>query len=137
MVGSSLMVRTRLLQHLIKDACLWRTSRPFAFHGGYEIVVEVFPLERAGFLLLVVLLGPSTRALIIIGGRLALPSFTAEESADRFFSRSVVGHHVHQLVDGLRVIPAQFPHQVSTGGTRDKDQDDVVVGDVRQLDALL
>jgi len=106
MVGSSLMVRARLLQHLIEDARLWRTSRPFVFHGGNEIVVEVFPLERAGFLLLLVILRLSTRALVVIGGRLALPSFIAEESADRFFSRSVVGHHVHQLVDGLRAIPA-------------------------------
>jgi len=77
--------------------------RLFAFHGGDEIVVEVFPLERPGLLLLLALLGPSTGALVIVGG---LPSFTAEEGVDRFFSCRVVGHHVHQFVDGLWAIPA-------------------------------
>jgi len=74
-------------------------------HGGDEIVVDVFPLEWSG-LLLFVLLGPSTGALVIICGRLAFPSFTAEEGADRILSYSVVGHHVHQLVDSLRTILA-------------------------------
>jgi len=90
----------------MKDARLWRASRPFAFHGGDEIVVEVFPLEWSGFLLFLVLLGSSTRALIIIRERLALPSFIAEEGADRFFPRRVVGHYVHPLVDSLGAVPA-------------------------------
>jgi len=76
-------------------------------------------------------------ALIIIGGLLALSSFTTEEGAYRFFPYNVVCHYVHQLVDGLRAIPAQFPYQISTGGTRDKGQDDVMVGDMWQLGALL
>jgi len=136
-VCPSLVVRAWLLQHLVEDAYLRRASRPFAFHGGDEIVVKVFPLERACFLLLLVLLGPSTGALVLVSGRLAFPSFTAEEGADRFFPCRVVCYYVHQLVDGLRTVPAQFPHQVLTGGTRDKGQDDVVVGDVWQLGALL
>jgi len=81
-------------------------SRLFAFHGGDEIVVDVFPLGWPGFLLLLVLLGTSTRTLILIGGLLAFPSFTAKEGADRFFPCCVVSHHVHQFVDGLRAIPA-------------------------------
>jgi len=81
-------------------------SRPFALHSGDEIVVKVFPLEWSGFLLLFVLLGPPTGALIIIGGRFAFPSFTAEEGTDCFFPRSVVCDYVHQLVDGMREIPA-------------------------------
>jgi len=100
------VVRAWLFQHLVEDAPLWRASRPFAFHGGDEIVVEIFPLERPCFLLLLALLGPSTGALIIIGGQLAFPSFTAEEGADRFFPCSVVCDYVHQLVDGLRAISA-------------------------------
>jgi len=84
----------------------WGPSRPFALHGGDEIVVEVLPLEWSGFLLLFVLLGPSTRTLIIIGWWLAFPSFTAEEGVDRFFLYSVVCHYNHQLVNGLRAIPA-------------------------------
>jgi len=47
-----------------------------------------------------------TGALVIVGGQLALPSFTAEEGADCFFSCRVVGYHIHQFVNGLRVIPA-------------------------------
>jgi len=45
-------------------------------------------------------------ALIIIGGRLALPSFAAEEGTDRFFPCDVVRHCILQLVDGLRTILA-------------------------------
>jgi len=120
-VGPSLMIRARLLQHLVEDAHLWRASRLFALHGGDEIVVEIFPLERSRLLLLLlVLLGPSTGALVVIGELLIFPSFTAEEGPDRFFPCGVVCHHVHQLVDGLRAIPAQLPHQVSTCGTRDE-----------------
>ena len=100
------MVRAWLLQHLIEDGPFRGPSRPFALHGGDEIVVEVFPLERSGLLLLFVLLGSSTGALIIIGGQLSFPSFTAEEGGDRFFPCGVVCHYVHQLVDGLRAIPA-------------------------------
>ena len=84
-VCPSLMVRAGLLYHFVDDSPLWGSSRPFALHGGDEIVVEGFPLERLCFLLLLVLLGSSTGARIIIGGRLASTSFTAEEGADRFF----------------------------------------------------
>jgi len=78
----------------------------FCAPWGDKIVVKVFPLEWSCLLLLLVLLGTSTGAFVIVGGLLALPSFTAEEGADRLFSYRVVGHHIHQLVDGLRVIPA-------------------------------
>jgi len=75
------------------------------FHGGDEIVIEVFPLERVCFLIFLALLGPLTGALILICGRLVFPSFIAEESAHHFFPSSVVCHYVHQLVDGLGTIP--------------------------------
>ena len=81
-------------------------SGPFALHGGDEIVVGVHSLEWPCLFLLFVLLGSSTTGLIIIGRRLAFPSFTAEEVADRFFPCGVVCHYVHQLIDGLRAIPA-------------------------------
>jgi len=89
------MERAWLLKHLVEDSPLWRASRSFALHGGDEIVVEVFPLKRPCFLLLFVLLGSSTGALVIIGGRFAFPSFAAEKGADRFFPYSVVCHYVH------------------------------------------
>ena len=114
----------------------WGASRLLAFHVSNEIVIEVFSWERSCLLLILVFLGPLTGALIIVGGQLALPSFTTEEGADCFLPCCVVCHYVHQLIDGLRAIPNQFPHQVSTGGTRDKGQDDVVVGDMWQLGAL-
>jgi len=81
-------------------------SRLFAFHGSDEIVVEVFLLEWPDLLLLFALLGPLTGTFVVVGGLLAFTSFTAEERADRFFSRRVVGHYIHQLIDGLRAIPA-------------------------------
>jgi len=102
----TLVVGAWLLQHLVEDGPFWGPSRPFALHGGDEIVIKVFPLEWSGLLLLFVLLGSSTGALIIISGRPSFPSFTAEEGADRFFPCGIVCHYVHQLVDGLRAIPA-------------------------------
>ena len=101
------------------------------FHGGDKIVVEIFPLELSRILLLLVLLGPSTGGPIFIGRLLAFPSFTAKEGSDRFLPCCVIFHYVHQLIDGPRAVPAQFLHQVSTGGTRDKGQYDIVVGDMR------
>jgi len=110
--------------------------RLLPLHGGDEVVVEVLLLELPHLLLLLVLLEPSTRGLVFIGRLLAFPSFTTEEGTDCFLPCCVVCHYVHDLIDGLRSVPTQFPHQVSTGGTRDKCQDDVVVGDMWQLGVL-
>jgi len=63
--------------------------------GGDEIIIEDLTLERPRFLHLLVLLGSSTGAPIIVGWRLAFASFAAEESADCFLSRGIVCHHVH------------------------------------------
>ena len=100
------MIRAGLLLHFVEDGSLWGSSRHLAFHGGDEIVIEGFPLEQSCFLLLVVLLGPSTGTLVVVSGRLAFSSFMAEEGTDRFFPCGVVGHYIHQLVDGLRAISA-------------------------------
>jgi len=104
-IGSSLMLRAWLLYHLIKDASIWRTLRPLAFHGGDKIVVEIFSLELPRFLLLLIPLGPSTRGPIFIGRLLAFPSFTAKEGTDRFLPCCVICHYIHQLIDDLRAIP--------------------------------
>ena len=88
-------------------------------------------------MLLLILLEPLTGGPIFIDGLLAFPSFTTEEGTDCFLSCCVVCHYVHELIDGLRVISARFSYQVSTGGTRDKGQDDIMVGYMWQLGALL
>jgi len=94
-VCPSLMLRAGLLQHLVEDSSLRGSSRFFTLRGGDEIVVEYLTLERPCFLLLLVLLGSSTGAFIVVGWRLAFASFAAEESADCFLSRGIVCHHVH------------------------------------------
>ena len=100
-------------------------------------MVEGILFERPCFLLILALLGPLTGTLIVVGRCLAFASFIAEESTDRFLPCSIVCYHIHELVDGLRMVPTQLPHQISVGGARDKGQDKVVVEDVRQLSALL
>ena len=109
MVCPSLVVGAWLLQHLVEDGPFWGPTRPFALHGGDEIVIEILPLEWSGFLLLFVLLGSSIGALVIIGGRLAFPSIKAEEGADRFFPYRVVCYYVHQLVEGSECNSGPIP----------------------------
>jgi len=94
-VCPSLMVRARLLPHLVEESSLRGSSRFFTLHGSDEIVVEGLPLERPCFLLLLVFLGSSTGALIVIGRLLAFASFAAEESTDRFLPCRIVCHHIH------------------------------------------
>jgi hypothetical protein len=95
------MVRAGLLEHFVEDGPLRRASRLFALNGDDEIIVESLPLDRSHFLLLLALLGPSTRAHIIVHWRLPLAALMVEEGNDGFLTSSIVCHHIHQLVDSL------------------------------------
>ena len=74
-VGAPLMVRARLLQHLVEDASIRRASRFLSIHGGDEVVIGIFPVELPHFLLLFIFLEASTGGPIFIDGLLAFSSF--------------------------------------------------------------
>jgi hypothetical protein len=60
-----------------------------------------------------------------------------EDSFDRLLPRGELGGDVHQLARLGGSLAAQFAHQVSAGGAGEERPDDIRVGDVGQLGALL
>jgi hypothetical protein len=89
------------------------------------------------------LLGLLLRATL--GGRLGdvflLPSLRllvlSEDGFDRLLTRGELGGDVHQFARLGGSLAPQFAHQVATGGAGEECLDDVRVGDVGQLGALL
>jgi len=66
------VVRVGLLKHLVEDGPLWGDLRLLVLDSGDEIIIESLLLDRSCFLLVVVLLGSSARALIVVRWRLPL-----------------------------------------------------------------
>jgi hypothetical protein len=65
------------------------------------------------------------------------PLVLPEDGFDRLLTRGKLGGYVHQFARlGGSLVP-QFPHQVSASGASEECPDDVRVGDVGQLGALL
>jgi hypothetical protein len=89
------------------------------------------------------LLGLFLRATL--GGRLGdvflLPSLRLlvhpEDGFDRLLTRGKLGGDVHQLARLGGSLAAQFAHQVTASGAGEERLDDIRVGDVGQLGALL
>jgi hypothetical protein len=107
------------------------------FHSSDKICVGSVALR------LRLLLGLLFRATL--GGRLGdvflLPSLRLlvfpEDGFDCLLTRGELGGDVHQLAHLGGSLVAQFAHQVSAGGAGEERPDDIRVGDVGQLDALL
>ena len=60
-----------------------------------------------------------------------------EDGFDRLLTRGELGGDVHQLARLGGSLASQFAHQVSVSGASEECLDDVRVGDVGQLGALL
>jgi hypothetical protein len=60
-----------------------------------------------------------------------------EDSFDRLLTRGELGGDVHQLARLGGSLAAQFTHQVAASGAGEEHPDDIRVGDVGQLGALL
>jgi hypothetical protein len=60
-----------------------------------------------------------------------------EDGFDRLLTRGKLGGNVHQFTCLGGSLASQFAHQVSASGAGEECPDDVRVGDVRQLGALL
>jgi hypothetical protein len=61
----------------------------------------------------------------------------SEDGLDRLLTRGELGGYVHQLARLGGSLAPQFAHQVSARGAGEERPDDVRVGDVGQLGALL
>ena len=60
-----------------------------------------------------------------------------EDGLDRLLTRGELGGDVHKLARLGGGLAAQFAHQVATSGAGEERADDIRVGDVGQLGALL
>jgi hypothetical protein len=89
------------------------------------------------------LLGLLLRATLggCLGDVFLLPSLRLlilpEDGFDRLLARGELGGDVHQLARLGGSLASQFAHQVSAGGAGEERPNDIRVGDVGQLGALL
>jgi hypothetical protein len=133
-----LMIGARLLEHLVEEiGASGRFPRVLVLSGGNKVRVGgvVFRLR----LLLAFLLGAT------LSGRLgdifrlaALGLFVLpEDGLSRLLARGELGGDVHQLARPGGGLATQLAHQVAAGGAGEELADDIRVGDVGQLGALL
>jgi hypothetical protein len=133
-LDGTLVIGARLLEHLVERAGpsrgLLRVSR---LGSSDEIRVSGVALRLR--LLLCATLGGSLRG-VFLRFPLRLLVFP-EDGLDRLLTRGKLGGDVHQFARLGGSLAPQFAHQVSASGVGEESSDDVRVGDVRQLGALL
>jgi hypothetical protein len=109
MVCGSLVVGTRLLEHLIEDAPAGRASRLLAVSSGDKIIRRDFVFALLVLLLLpVVPLGTLVGALRVLVLALPLVLVTTKDGTNRLLPGGVVGDNVHQLVGSGGGVVAQL-----------------------------
>jgi hypothetical protein len=137
-LDGTLVIGAWLLEHLVERAGPSRElPRVLVLGSSDEIHVSSVALR------LRLLLGLLLRATL--GGRLGgvflrLPLrllVFSEDGLDRLLTRGELGGDVHQFARPGGSLAPQFAHQVSASGAGEESSDDVRVGDVRQLGALL
>jgi hypothetical protein len=137
-LDETLVVGARLLEHLVEQVGpSGRLPRVPVLDSSDKICVGGVAFR------LRLLLGPLLRATL--GGRLGNVFLLAplrllvlpEDGFDRLLTRGELGGDVHQLTRLGGCLAAQFAHQVSAGGASEECPDDIRVGDVGQLGALL
>jgi hypothetical protein len=137
-LDGTLVIGAQLLEHLVEQVGpSGRLPRVSVLGSSDKIRVSGVAL------CLRLLLGLLLRATL--GGRLGdvflLPSLRLlvllEDGFDRLLARGELGGDVHQLAHLGGSLPPQFAHQVSTSGAGEEHPDDIRVGDVGQLGALL
>jgi hypothetical protein len=137
-LDGTLVVGARLLEHLVEQVGpSGRLHRVPVLDSGDKICVGGVALCLR--LLLILLL----RA--VLGGRLGdvflLTSLRLlvlpEDGLDRLLTRDELGGDVHQLARLGGSLAAQFAHQVAASGAGEERPNDIRVGDVGQLGALL
>src|SRR5688572_20827199 len=133
-----LVIRARLLEHLVEEV---GTSggfpRVLVLGGGDKVRVRGVAFRLR--LLLAFLLGAAlSRRLGSIFRWAALGLLVlSEDSLDRFLAGGELGGDVHQLARPGGGLATQLAHQVAAGGASEERADDIRVGDVGQLGALL
>jgi hypothetical protein len=137
-LDGTLVIGAQLLEHLVERGGPSRGLLRIPVLGSSD------KIRVSGVALrLRLLLGLLLRAML--GGRLGgvflqLPLrllVFPEDGLDRLLTRGELGGDVHQFACLGGSLASQFAHQVSASGAGEESSDDVRVGDVRQLGALL
>jgi hypothetical protein len=134
----TLMIGARLLEHLVEQVGpSGRLPRvPVLGENGKICVGGVaFRLRLLLAFLLCAALGGRLEDVFLLASLrlLVLP----EDGLDRLLTRGELGGDVHQLACPGGSLATQFAHQVTTSGASEERADDIRVGDVGQLGALL
>jgi hypothetical protein len=137
-LDGTLMIGARLLEHLVEQVgASGRLPRVPVLGGGDKVCVGGVAFRLR--LLLALLLGATLSGRLGNIFRLAplrmliLP----EDGLDRLLTRGELGGDVHQLDRPGGSLVTQLAHQVAASGTGEERADDIRVGDVGQLGALL
>jgi hypothetical protein len=137
-LDGSLMIGARLLEHLVEQVgASGRFPRVLVLSGDDKVRVGGVAFRLR--LLLVLLLGAA------LSGHLGDVFWLAalgllvhlEDGLNRLLARGELGGDVHQLARPGGGLTTQLAHQVAAGGASEERADDVRVGDVGQLGALL
>jgi hypothetical protein len=133
-----LMIGARLLEHLVEEiGASGRFPRVLVLSGGDKVRVGggAFHLR----LLLAFLLGAALSGRLGDIFRLAALGLLvlSEDGLNRLLARGKLCGDVHQLARPGGGLATQLAHQVAAGGAGKERADDIRVGDIGQLGALL
>jgi hypothetical protein len=137
-LDGTLVIGARLLEHLVEQVGPSRRLPRVPVLGGSDKICVggvAFRLRLLFRLLLRAALGGRLGDVFLLVPLrlLVLP----EDGFDRLLTRGELGGDVHQLARLGGSLAAQFAHQVAASGTGEERPDDIRVGDVGQLGALL
>jgi hypothetical protein len=137
-LDGTLMIGARLLEHLVEQVgASGRLPRVPVLSGGDKVCVGGVAFRLR--LLLALLPRAALRGCLgdifrLVSLRLLVLS---EDGLDRLLTRGELGGDVHQLARPSGSLATQLAHQVATSGAGEERADDIRVGDVGQLGALL
>jgi hypothetical protein len=133
-LDGTLVIGARLLEHLVERADpSRRLSRVPVLGSSDEIRVSGVAL-RLRLLLRAMLGGRLGGVFLRLSPRLLV---FPEDGFDRLLTRGELGGDDHQFARLGGSLAPQFAHQVSASGAGEESPDDIRVGNVRQLGALL
>jgi hypothetical protein len=137
-LDGTLMKGARLLEHLVEQVGPSGKLPKVPVLGGSDKICVgdvAFRLRLLLAFLLRVALGGRLGDIFLLASLrlLVLP----EDGLDRLLTRGELGGDVHQLARPGGILATQFAHQVAASGAGEERADDIRVGDVGQLGALL
>jgi hypothetical protein len=137
-IYGTLMIGARLLEHLVEQVgASGRLPRVLVLGGGDKVCVGGVAFR----LRLLLALLPRAALSGLFGGVIRLVPLRLlvlpEDGLDRLLARGKLGGDVHQLARPGGSLATQLAHQVAASGASEECVDDIGVGDVGQLGALL